>query len=814
MSRPDVRKLASRPLNLLWYASLRTKVLALVAVGTAVLVLAFVFMAVDAMHKDTERSLNERLVVAQTLADRVSYTLNDKMAAIDLVARQHLLAPASFPLDGAGLAEAVSGQLNSSPVYVLLLDRSGQVAAAYPAESSAAAIAPKSMQSVYRVLALGTQEATDTVPGVEGRTRLINLVSPAYDTTGDVAGALLVALDPTTIGLGLPSTTIDVGPSALLEIVDSAGAVVSSNAKGGMLDLGDPGAHLQKLADLGKGTVGTCHGCHASSDSAAARQPQVLAFAPVDGAPWGVAFLEPENVVFASTHSLRVRMYLIGGVALLLVIAMSWVGVQRVVRPINQLTEASRRLSSGDLDTPFPVVGESEVHTLSAALEGMRKSLKGAREEAVRWQKEVQDVVELRERELAAMLTASDTLVRAEDYAGLLQTVVKTAVDASPAADAGVLFMYDEAEGVLVARAAEGYGAEELARVRLRPGESVGGYVYRDDKALVFNTPGEVENALKSTQPENYRNLLAARKGIPPQCLIAVPLRSRGQVKGSLILVGLREGTAFSQSEIRVVAAFASYAAVVIEISRLLRETGQVAALKEADKLKTEFLSNVSHELRTPLTSIRISIDSLLAGVPPKSEDPRDRLLRNIQRNVERLSALVSELLDMARLQSGRVELHREEVDLRDVVRESVDTIRPLAESKGISLDMRLPALRMAASADKGRLGQALLNLLTNATEYTPADGCITVSAHADDGHAILTVRDTGPGIPATEQSQIFERFYRGSAAGGARRAGLGLGLPIAKALVDLHGGSIWVESKVGEGTAFHISLPRKASTE
>ncbi|MDP3063708.1 MAG: HAMP domain-containing sensor histidine kinase [Chloroflexota bacterium] len=240
---------------------------------------------------------------------------------------------------------------------------------------------------------------------------------------------------------------------------------------------------------------------------------------------------------------------------------------------------------------------------------------------------------------------------------------------------------------------------------------------------------------------------------------------------------------------------------------------GRWESLKEADRLKSEFLSNVSHELRTPLTSIRISIESLLAAVPEEPDDPQIRLMKNIQRNVDRLAALVSELLDMARLQSGRMELHREQMDLRAVVRESVETIRPLAEGKSIRLGVKLPTRRLPAVVDKGRLGQALLNLLTNATEYTPPQGVITVAARTHDGRLLMSVEDTGPGIPLSEQAKIFERFYRGSTSSGQRRAGLGLGLPIARALVELHGGSIWVESNEGEGATFCISLPRRSES-
>ncbi|MDP3064294.1 MAG: ATP-binding protein [Chloroflexota bacterium] len=789
--------------------SLRSKVVALVAASMAVLVSAFAFMAVDALHKDTERSLGQRLLLAQLLADRVSGVIREQTGGIERLARQFPVASPPGPDEGAALVEAVSHQLSSAPAYVLLLDRSGRVVASAPGDFSLRQVPLADVPVVEGAFANAQSGVSDVVPGLDGRKQVFHVASPAYDSSGLVSGVVLAALDPTHVTLGLPGEVA--GSNALIEVVDSHGIVVGSNVQGNVLDLGDPGRHLEKLIGLGLGTVGTCHGCHGGSGSSSARQPQVLAFAPVENAPWGVAFLEPEQDVFASARQLRNRIFLTGGLSLLLVGVVSWLGVQRVVVHLEELTEASQRISRGDLDTEFPIVGESEVRTLSGALENMRQSLKAAQEEILLRRNEVQEVVELRERELAAMLTASETLAKAEDYAGLLQTVVQTAVDASPAAEAGVLFMYDETEGSLVARAAVGYNLDDLSRVRLHPGEGVAGVVFQTEANLVCNSASEVEVLLRDARRENYQRLLAARGGLPPQCLVAVPLRSRGQVQGSLVLVGLRQQAAFSPSEVRVVAAFASYASVVIEISRLLRETGQMAALKEADRLKSEFLSNVSHELRTPLTSIRISIESLLAAVSEGPGDPQIRLMRNIQRNVDRLAALVSELLDMARLQSGRMELRREQMDLREVVRESVETIRPLAEGKDIRLEVQLPARRLPALVDKGRLGQALLNLLTNATEYTPPHGAITVVARSHDGRLLMSVEDTGPGIPADEQDKIFERFYRGAASSGQRRAGMGLGLPIAKALVELHGGALWVESSEGKGATFLISLPLRS---
>jgi signal transduction histidine kinase len=274
------------------------------------------------------------------------------------------------------------------------------------------------------------------------------------------------------------------------------------------------------------------------------------------------------------------------------------------------------------------------------------------------------------------------------------------------------------------------------------------------------------------------------------------------------VLVSFHRPYAFSPEEVRVIFAFASHAAIVIQVGRLIKETSQITALKETDKLKSEFLSNVSHELRTPLTSIRISVESLLAAAGAQPSGLDKRLLENVRRNADRLGGLVNELLDMSRIQSGRLTLDREPLDLSEVIAEATETIRPMAERAGIQLDLHMPSEAILVTGDRARLTQVLLNLLTNATEFVPPQGKVTVQAGATNGMARVSVADNGPGIPPAERPYIFDRFYRGRLAEQGRHAGLGLGLPIAKALVELHNGSMWVESGMNRGATFVFTLP------
>lgn len=225
------------------------------------------------------------------------------------------------------------------------------------------------------------------------------------------------------------------------------------------------------------------------------------------------------------------------------------------------------------------------------------------------------------------------------------------------------------------------------------------------------------------------------------------------------------------------------------------------------NRLKTEFLASISHELRTPLHTI-IGFSELLAeeSEGPLNEEQR-RFLGHIHRDSEHLLALINDVLDFSRIEAGGLNLHTEALPLIEVISEVVNAIRPLAETKGISL-LTAPDLNIRVSADQLRLRQVLYNLLTNAVKFTPAGGTIAVGITLPEEQSVrITVSDTGIGIADDERVHIFDKFYQVGVTTGGVREGTGLGLAICKQLVEMHGGRIWVESQPGQGSQFHFTL-------
>jgi signal transduction histidine kinase len=238
------------------------------------------------------------------------------------------------------------------------------------------------------------------------------------------------------------------------------------------------------------------------------------------------------------------------------------------------------------------------------------------------------------------------------------------------------------------------------------------------------------------------------------------------------------------------------------EVSGAVAVGHDVTAYRQLDRLRTNFVSDVSHELRTPLTAIKGFIETLQDGA---ADDPavRDRFLNTIAIETERLTRLTNDLLLLTRADVGRLDLHLDATDLIACIQRAVAQMEGRAREKQIAVEVELPDDPVSIQADADRIHQVLVNLLDNAIKFTPPGGRVTVLL--DDQK--VTVTDTGSGIPAGEIPHVFERFYRGDRSRARKGAdGAGLGLAIAKAIVEAHGGQIWVESE--QGASFTFTLP------
>ncbi|MCX8067007.1 MAG: GAF domain-containing protein [Anaerolineae bacterium] len=237
-----------------------------------------------------------------------------------------------------------------------------------------------------------------------------------------------------------------------------------------------------------------------------------------------------------------------------------------------------------------------------------------------------------------------------------------------------------------------------------------------------------------------------------------------------------------------------------------------ITAEVEADRAKSEFISTVSHELRTPMTSIKGYADLLVLGMAGPLNEQQKHFINIIRNNAERMVALVNDLLDISRIESGRLQLDLRALHIREVVDQVVTALQPRAQNKNLTLTANVPTDLPPVWGDPNRVAQILTNLISNAIQYTPPGGRVTVSAQTNGDMLEISVADTGIGISKEDQKKIFDRFFRANDPLVQETPGTGLGLPITASLVQMHGGQIWVESELGEGSTFTFTLPLAAT--
>jgi signal transduction histidine kinase len=382
------------------------------------------------------------------------------------------------------------------------------------------------------------------------------------------------------------------------------------------------------------------------------------------------------------------------------------------------------------------------------------------------------------------LIEISRDLASTLDLDGLLRRIASNAVELSKAETASIL-LYDEKNDQLYFQVVTDPENETIMRGIVVPGESIAGWVCRNRQPVIVpdvHKDNRFFQNVEKTLDFKTRNI------------IATPMITKGKLIGVLETLNKTEGI-FNQEDQDTLMVLSAQAAVAIENSRLFQQADHIAELV--------------HELRTPLTSI--STISYLLQQPDVSEEDRMNLAVTIQEEASRLTRLTTNFLDVARLESGRAIFTPTKVDLREILKECVEINSPKATQKKIQIMVDLAKDLPLIEADRDKLKQVVLNLLSNAIKYNREQGSIFIRAYPNDTYLILSVEDTGYGIPEDELPLLFTKFFRSQHL--ERKAeGTGLGLSISKFIIDSHGGKIHAKSKIDEGTIFTVSLPIKHS--
>src|SRR5512138_3305352 len=383
------------------------------------------------------------------------------------------------------------------------------------------------------------------------------------------------------------------------------------------------------------------------------------------------------------------------------------------------------------------------------------------------------------------VIEISRDLASTLDLNTLLDDIVRAAADVTRAEAASIL-LYDDTARQLYFQVATNIDEPTMRGLIVPLDKSIAGWIVTNRK------PARIDDAHKD---ERHFGEVEQTVGYSTRSLLGIPLITKNKVVGVLEVINKKKGK-FTDPDESMLSVLGAQAAVAIENARLFQQSDLIA----------EFV----HELRTPLASLSTATYLLLR--PEMSREQRDQIVNNIHNETLRLNSLASSFLDLARLESGRVQFRKTRFSAADLIYECRDVMMSKAQETNIQIRVDIPDDLPLMEADRDKIKQILLNLLSNAIKYNRPNGFVTISGMFDPLNISIAVQDTGVGIPEESIPHLFEKFYRVREHEG-KAGGTGLGLSICKQIIQGHNGRIEVKSKMGVGTSFTIHIPRTTRT-
>ena len=492
--------------------------------------------------------------------------------------------------------------------------------------------------------------------------------------------------------------------------------------------------------------------------------------------PGLLAVLVPTAGVEQAQRTLIGVLVLLGLALVGVVTLLAYRTARQITVPLGNLAAAAQRIEAGDLAARVQQVSAHEIGTLERAFDTMAASLY----ERERAQREYLD-------EVRAVNEVADAVVGVTDAERIFARSLDRMVSLLNA-DGGAIVIREDPPG-----APPGSGG------RLNAPATLG---IAPETAVTL-----AMRVLVRSEADADRIRLSAVSAGDLRFVAHVPLSARGRTIGllSAYFHDQRELTDTQARALRTIARLVSVANENADLVGELRVNN--LQLERANRLKSEFLASVSHELRTPMNAIIGYTKLMLDGLDGEMTAQQQTDLFRVAQAADNLLGLINGLLDLAKIEAGKMELNVEEVNINDVTDEALELVRPHADEKGLQVRALIPLGLPNVWADRARVRQVLANMLANAVKFTER-GTVSVAATAAEGWVTVSVSDTGVGISPEAQAYVFDEFRQADSSTTRRYGGTGLGLAISKRLVTLHGGRIWVDSEVGRGSSFHFTLP------
>ena len=402
-------------------------------------------------------------------------------------------------------------------------------------------------------------------------------------------------------------------------------------------------------------------------------------------------------------------------------------------------------------------------------------------------------------RRLERLLEVCRNLMANLELGPLLQAIIEIASDLTNSENSFVL-IFDKEKKYLQVVAAPFYLIDSLRTVGVPLDRSLAGKAFQNGESLVFRENQAREPFVDSMEWERKNNALSA---------VAVPLIYKGERIGVIESMNKIKGQNYSEEDILFLDTLATQAATAIQNQQLIQSAQNAyRKMMELDRMKSDFIAITSHELRTPLGLIMGHTAFLTETASPEQKED----VEIIARNAEKLRDLIAEIDDIDSLTSGMTKMKKETVSLSQVIQQVTEALLCEATNRKVRLSVESKQANLTVEGDPEKISMALRNLVKNALTFTNPDGVVKVTAEQLPGYVKVAVLDNGIGIPEAEQEKIFQRFYQVEKHLTRKHGGIGLGLSIAKEMVEMHGGKIWVESVEGKGSRFTFILPMNAA--